>query len=89
MLWIKLHFHLTPVTERQLQQISARQMDRRMRAHKQRLKRRLYGRIKTDSRNVRAAGFVEVDLVSSRTTRRVALGMAHTSRIANLKDRLD
>lgn len=74
--WIKLHFHLSPVTERQLKQISARQIDRRLGPHKQRLKRRFYGRtkpgsllkhqipIKTDSWNVRAAGFVEVDLVS-------------------------
>ena len=74
--WIKRHFHLSPVTERQLEQISARQMDRRLGPHKQRLKRRFYGRtkpgsllkhqipIKTDSWNVRAAGLVEVDLVS-------------------------
>lgn len=38
--------HLRPATERQLQPISAHQMDCRLRTHRQRLKRCLYGRTK-------------------------------------------
>jgi hypothetical protein len=44
--WIRKHYHLTPEIEQRLLAISARQMDRRLRAHKQQLKRRLYGRTK-------------------------------------------
>ena len=66
-LWLpraKKHFSLSPPIEQQLLQISARQIDRRFKARKTQLKRRLYGRtkpgtllkhhipIKTDSWNV-------------------------------------
>jgi hypothetical protein len=62
--------------ERQLLRISARQMDRRLRAKKTEKKRRIYGRtkpglllkhqiaVKTDSWDVTTPGFTEVDLVS-------------------------
>ena len=44
--WIRKPYRLTPEIEQRLLAISARQMDRRLRAHKQQLKRRLYGRTK-------------------------------------------
>ena len=74
--WAKKHFSLSPPIEQQLLQISARQIDRRFKARKTQLKRRLYGRtkpgtllkhhipIKTDSWNVTTPGFTETDLVS-------------------------
>ncbi len=74
--WVHTHFHLTPEQERQLEQMSARQMDRRLQPHKTKLKRRLYGRtkpgtllkhqipIRTEHWDVTAPGFVEIDLVS-------------------------
>jgi transposase InsO family protein len=74
--WIRKHYRLTPEIEQRLLAISARQMDRRLRAHKQQLKRRLYGRtkpgtllkhyipVKTDSWDVKRPGFAEIDLVS-------------------------
>ncbi len=74
--WVRKQFPASADVERQLRRISARQIDRRLRARKQRLKRRLYGRtrpgtllkhqiaIKTDSWDVRVPGFTEVDLVS-------------------------
>jgi transposase InsO family protein len=74
--WIETRFHLSAGVRRQLEAISARQIDRRLRARKQRLKRRLYGRtrpgallkhqipVKTDAWDVRGPGFTEVDLVS-------------------------
>ena len=74
--WVKRHFRVSAEVERQLRSISARQIDRRLRARKQRLKRRLYGRtkpgallkhqiaIRTDSWDVKVPGFTEVDLVS-------------------------
>ena len=64
---MKKRFHLSPDTEHQLQSISARQIDRRQRAHKQRLNQRRYGctkpgalpkhqiTIKTDGWDVRAS----------------------------------
>jgi len=73
---IRTHYHLPPQIERQLLAISARQIDRRLKERKLRLKRRIYGRtkpgtllkhhipIKTDSWDVRSPGFVEIDLVS-------------------------
>lgn len=74
--WIKKRFPLSPKIEQQLLLISARQIDRRLKATKTQLKRRLYGRtkpgtllkhhipIKTDSWNVQTPGFTETDLVS-------------------------
>src|SRR5579872_3835849 len=74
--WVQKHFRVSEEVERPLRCISARQIDRRLRARKQRLKRRLYGRtkpgtllkhqiaIKTDGWDVRVPGFTEVDLVS-------------------------
>ncbi len=44
--WMRQRVRLTPVLERQVLAISARQLDRRLAAHKTRLKRRLYGRTK-------------------------------------------
>ena len=74
--WVKKHYRISAEVERQLRSISARQIDRRLRDRKQRLRRRRYGRtkpgallkhqiaIKTDSWDVKVAGFTEVDLVS-------------------------
>jgi len=74
--WVRKRFRVSAAVERQLQSISARQIDRRLRERKQRLKRRMYGRtkpgallkhqiaIKTDSWDVKVPGFTEVDLVS-------------------------
>ena len=74
--WVKKHYRVSAELERQLRAISARQIDRRLRDRKQRLKRRRYGRtkpgallkhqiaVKTDSWDVKVAGFTEVDLVS-------------------------
>lgn len=74
--WVKNRYCLTPQIQRQLLSISARQIDRRLKARKNQLKRRLYGRtkpgtllkhhipVKTDSWNVQTPGFTEIDLVS-------------------------
>ena len=74
--WIRKRFHLRPEIERQLLQISARQIDRRLRAQRTERRRRLYGRtkpgyllkhqipIKTDCWDVQRPGFAEIDLVS-------------------------
>jgi hypothetical protein len=75
--WVRKHYLISAAVERQLLRISARQMDRRLAAHKRKIKRRLYGRtkpgtllkhqipIKTDHWDVRGPGFTEIDLVSS------------------------
>ena len=74
--WIRKRFHPDARTEEKLLKISAASMDRHLKSRKQRIRKRLYGRtrpgsllkhqipIKTDSWNVKEAGFVEVDLVS-------------------------
>jgi hypothetical protein len=74
--WMRKRFRLRPETERQLLQISARQMDRRLRAQKTQRRRSIYGRtkpgyllkhhiaVKTDHWDVHQPGFTEVDLVS-------------------------
>jgi hypothetical protein len=74
--WIRKRFRLRAEIERQLLQISPRQMDRRLQAQKRQQKRRLYGRtkpgyllkhqipVKTDRWDVHTPGFSEVDLVS-------------------------
>jgi hypothetical protein len=74
--WIRQRYQPSAETERQLLQISARQIDRRLAGKKSQCKRRLYGQtkpgtllkhhipIKTDSWNVSKPGFAEIDLVS-------------------------
>jgi hypothetical protein len=74
--WIRQHFNLSPQLEHQLLAISPRQMDRRLRAYKHIVKRRLYGAtrpgsllkhmipIKTDHWDVTTPGYLEIDLVS-------------------------
>jgi hypothetical protein len=74
--WIRKRFRVRPEIAEQLVKISARQMDRRLRAQKTQRRRRIYGRtkpgyllkhhipVKTDSWDVRVPGFTEVDLVS-------------------------
>jgi hypothetical protein len=71
--WIRQRFRLRPETERQLPKISARQIDRRLKAQKTQRRRRLYGRtkpgyllkhqipVKTDSWDVDRPGFAEID----------------------------
>lgn len=78
-LWMpraRKRFHLTPEIEQKLLFISPRQMDRRLKAKKHLLKRKLYGRtkpgtllkhhipIKTDCWDVIIPGYTEVDLIS-------------------------
>ena len=74
--WIRKHFRVRPEMERQLLRMSARQMDRRLKAQKTQRRRRIYGRtkpgyllkhhipVKTDRWDVASPGFTEVDLVS-------------------------
>jgi hypothetical protein len=74
--WLKRRVTVTPAVEAQLRRISARQIDRRLRERKRRIKRRLYGPtrpgsllkhqipIKTDHGDVQQAGYLEIDLVS-------------------------
>jgi transposase InsO family protein len=74
--WVRKRFRVSADVERQLLAISARQMGRRLRERKRRLKRRRYGGtrpgallkhqipVKTKAWDVRAPGFTEVDLVS-------------------------
>ncbi len=74
--WIRKRYRVRPEIEKQLLQISPRQIDRRLKAQKTQRRRRLYGRtkpgyllkhhipVKTDRWDVQTAGFTEVDLVS-------------------------
>ncbi len=74
--WGRRRLRLTATTERALLQISARQIDRRLRPFKQELRTRMYGRTKpgtllkhhipvqTERWNVTEPGFTEIDLVS-------------------------
>jgi len=74
--WIRQRYQPSAETERQLLQISARQIDRRLAGKKSQCKQRLYGQtkpgtllkhhipVKTDSWNVTTPGFAEIDLVS-------------------------
>jgi transposase InsO family protein len=76
MAWIRKRFRLRPEIERQLLQISARQIDRRLKARRTERRRQVYGRtkpgyllkhhiaVKTDRWDVGTPGFTEVDLVS-------------------------
>jgi hypothetical protein len=75
--WARKRFSISSEVERQILSISPRQMDRRLAAHKRKIKRRLYGRtkpgtllkhqvpIKTEHWDVSGPGFTEIDLVSS------------------------
>jgi Integrase core domain. len=74
--WLRQRVALTPAHERQLLAISARQIERRLKMRKQRLKRMGYGTtrpgsllkhqipIKTDQWDVTTPGYLEIDLVS-------------------------
>jgi len=74
--WLRRRIALLPGQERQLLAISPRQLERRLQARKQTVKRRLYGTtrpgsllkhmipIKTDQWDVTKAGYLEIDLVS-------------------------
>jgi hypothetical protein len=74
--WIKKHFAINDKLAKELLAISARQMDRRLFAHKRTVKRRLYGTtrpgsllkhmipIKTQHWDVTLPGYLEIDLVS-------------------------
>ena len=75
--WAKEHIKgITPELEKEMLSISARQIDRRLKDHKKKLSRKMYGRtkpgkllkhhipIKTDNWDVTEPGFTEIDLVS-------------------------
>ena len=74
--WVRKRFRRKPKMEEQLLSISARQMDRRLRERKARLKHRRYRGtkpgtllkhqipIKTDNWSVKMPGFTEIDLVA-------------------------
>jgi hypothetical protein len=74
--WVRKRYRLKPKMEEQLLSISARQIDRRLRERKARLKHRRYGGtrpgtllkhqipIKTDNWSVQMPGFTEIDLVA-------------------------
>jgi transposase InsO family protein len=74
--WIKKRFPMSQQIEKELLTISARQIDRRLRHRKDKLKKRQYGRTKpgtllksqipmrVEHWNVKAPGYTEVDLVS-------------------------
>ena len=74
--WARRRLRLTAATEQALLQISARQMDRRLRADKQTRRTRMYGRtkpgtllkhhipIQTERWSGTTPGFTEIDLVS-------------------------
>jgi hypothetical protein len=74
--WVQKRFWLSAKLQKQLLSISPSTIDRRLKAKRRLLKKRLYGRtkpgtllkhhipIKTDSWDVSTAGFTEIDLVS-------------------------
>lgn len=74
--WARKQLRLSRSVEQQLREISPRQIDRRLRDHKRRVKKRLYGRtkpgallkhhipLKTGRWETAEPGFTEVDLVS-------------------------
>jgi len=74
--WVRKRFRPSAATEKGLLRISARQIDRRLLEHKQRVGRRIYGRTKpgallqqliplrSERWEVQMPGFAEVDLVS-------------------------
>ena len=74
--WIRKRFRLREESEKELLSISARQMDRRLRAKKRQARKRFYGRtkpgyllkhqiaVRTERWETQEPGFVEADLVS-------------------------
>ncbi len=74
--WVRKRFRVSEEVERQILRISARQVDRRLRERKRRLKRQRYGgtrpglllkhqiAVRTEAWDVRVPGYTEVDLVS-------------------------
>lgn len=74
--WARKRLGISPDLERQIKAISPRQMDRRLKKFKQKIKRRIYGTtkpgsllkhmilVRTDFWDVKKAGFTEIDLVS-------------------------
>ena len=74
--WIRKRYRITPRIEEHLLTISSRQMDRRLKSRKGRIRKRIYGRtkpgtllkhhipIKTDNWDVKSPGWTEVDTVS-------------------------
>jgi hypothetical protein len=74
--WVRKRYRLKPELEEQLLRLSVRQIDRRLRERKARLKHRRYAGtrpgtllkhpipIKTDNWSVRMPGFTEIDLVA-------------------------
>lgn len=74
--WLKQRAAVPPLVEAQLRRMSPRQIDRRLRERKRRIKRRLYGTtrpgsllkhqipIKTEHWDVSKPGYLEIDLVS-------------------------
>lgn len=74
--WIRKRYRITPRIEEHLLAISSRQMDRRLKSRKGRIRKRIYGRtkpgtllkhhipIKTDNWDVKSPGWTEVDTVS-------------------------
>jgi len=74
--WVRRRFHLTATLQKQLLSISPRTIDYRLKSHKHRLRKKLYGRtkpgtllkhhipIRTEHWNVNTPGFGETDLVS-------------------------
>lgn len=74
--WIRKQFHLTDEAERQLLAISPRQIDRRLKPFKTKIRKRIYGRtkpgtllkhqipIRTEHWEVTGPGFLELDLVA-------------------------
>ena len=74
--WIEKYFQISAQTKQQLLRISPRQIDRRLRKHRSKLKKRIYGGtkpgtllkhqipIKTDCWDVKEPGFTEIDTVS-------------------------
>lgn len=74
--WVRKRLRVSAEVEQQLLAISARQVDRRLRERKRRLKRQRYGgtrpglllkhqiAVKTEAWDVRVPGYTEVDLVS-------------------------
>jgi len=74
--WIRKRYRVSAEVEKQLLEMSARQMDRRLQGKKREQKKKMYGRtksgallkhhipVKTDSWDVKIPGFSEIDLVS-------------------------
>lgn len=74
--WIRRRYRPTKVVEQEIKDISARQIDRRLKGYRNRIKKRIYGRtkpglmlkhhiaIRTTHWDIKGPGWVEVDLVA-------------------------